>query len=219
MIGRRARRALLVLALGIGAAHPLAAQSAPSSDPPPQDTDPTTAGEIAQFLAGGALGLGLHESGHALAGWAFDAHPGVKGIRYGVIPFFAITHDPVSPAREYTISSAGFRMQSVTSEWLLTRRPGLRGEHAPVAKGLLAFDVLASATYGVAGLAHLGPEESDTRGMAASLRVNESWVGAIVLAPAVFDTWRYMRPRAASPRWASRTTKLGLVLLVIRAAS
>ena len=65
-------------------------------------------------------------------------------------------------------------MQSLTSEWLLTRRPNLREEHAPIAKGVLAFDVLASAVYGVAGLAHVGPPERDTRAMAASLRVDEA---------------------------------------------
>ena len=201
----------------MGLTRSVAAQS--DSPPQPSAAHDTTAVDVIQFVAGGALGLGLHEAGHAITGWAFDANPGIKGIKYGFIPFFAVTHDPVSPAREYSISAAGLWVQSATSEWLLTRRPHLRREHAPIAKGLLAFDVLASATYGVAGLAHLGPPESDTSGMAAALRVNESWVGAIVLAPAVFDTWRYVRPRAAFPRWASRAAKVGLVLLVIRAAA
>ena len=42
-------------------------------------------------------------------------------------------------------------------------------------RGVLAFDILASAVYGVAGLAHVGPPERDTRAMALSLRVNESF--------------------------------------------
>jgi hypothetical protein len=176
------------------------------------------AADVGQFLVGAALGLGLHESGHVIAGAAFGAHPGVTGISFGFIPFFAITHHPVSPAREYTISSAGFWVQSISSEWILARRPGLRREHAPIAKGVLAFDVLASAIYGVAGLAHIGPPERDTRSMAASLRVNESWVGTAVLPAAVLDAWRYMRPEAKLPRWASRASKVGLVLLVVRAA-
>jgi hypothetical protein len=178
-----------------------------------------SAGDVAKFLLGGAAGLGLHESGHVVAAAAFGADPGIKGISYGVIPFFAITHNHVSPGREYTISSAGFWMQSLSSEWLLSRRPEIRHEHAPLAKGLLAFDVLAFAVYGCAGMAHIGPPERDTRSMAASLRVNESWVGAAVLAPAVFDTWRYVRPDRPFPRWASRVSKAALVLLVIRAAS
>lgn len=219
---KAAAAALLSIAL-VGVAWPARAQDGVKAPQPPDtattpDSDRVTAGDVAQFLLGGALGLGLHESGHVIAGAAFDANPGIKGIRYGFIPFFAITHDPVSPAREYTISAAGFWVQSLTSEWLLTRRPNLRDEHAPIAKGVLAFDVLASAVYGVAGMAHIGPPERDTRSMAASLRVNEAWVGTAVMAPAIFDTWRYLRPDAKFPRWASRVSKATLVLLVIRAA-
>lgn len=205
------------IVLMVALARPLATQSTPAAQtPPPREH---SAGDVFQFLAGGALGLGLHESGHVVAAWAFDANPGIKGITYGFIPFFAITHDPVSPPKEYTISAAGFWVQAVTSEWLLIKRPDLRSEHAPLAKGVFAFHLIASATYGIGGLAHLGPPESDTRGMAGALRVNESWVGALVMAPAVFDTWRYMRPRAAFPRWASRAAKVATVLLVIRAAN
>ena len=51
-------------------------------------------------------------------------------------------------------------------------------ERAPFAKGLLAWNVLASAAYSGAAFAHAGPPERDTRGMAAALGVNEAWVGA-----------------------------------------
>lgn len=213
---RVGRAAGLALALAFGAPSPLAAQEAPP--PSPAVSSGPTAGDVGQFLLGAGIGLGLHESGHVLAGLAFGANPGIKRVSFGFFPFFAITHDPVSPAREYTISAAGFWMQSISSEWLLTRRPDLAGEHAPIAKGILAFDVLASVAYGIAGLAHIGPVERDTRSMAASLRVNESWVGLMVMGPAVFDAWRYRRPEARWPRWASRATKVGMVLLVIRAA-
>lgn len=216
MIGCRGARLAFALLLLASCAGRAAAQdgrpAAPASSRP-------SAGTIATFLGGAALGLGMHESGHVVTALLFDADPGIKGVSFGPIPFFAITHDTVSPAREYAISAAGFWMQAVTSEWLLSRRPNLRSEHAPVAKGVLAFHLIASATYGIGGLAHLGPPESDTHGMAGALRVNESWVGALVMAPAVFDTWRYMRPHAAFPRWASRAAKAGLVLLVIRAAN
>jgi hypothetical protein len=223
---RAASAAALAIAL-LATASPAHAQDAdvkslqaPSTTTTtPPDNGGVDAGDVAQFLLGGALGLGLHETGHLVAGAAFGADPGIKGIRYGFIPFFAITHDPVSPAREYTISAAGFWVQSLTSEWLLTRRPGLREAHAPIAKGVLAFDVIASAVYGVAGLAHIGPPERDTRSMAVSLRVDEAWVGTAVMAPAIFDAWRYARPDAKFPRWASRVSKVTLVLLVIRAAS
>jgi 23S rRNA maturation-related 3'-5' exoribonuclease YhaM len=149
-VGRRAVDARLAMAAPVRAQDADLKSSQAPPAPTASDKDGVDAGDVAQFLLGGALGLGLHESGHVIAGAAFGANPGIKGIRYGFIPFFAITHDPVSPAREYTISAAGFWVQSLTSEWLLTRRPNLRDAHAPIAKGALAFDVLASAVYGVA---------------------------------------------------------------------
>ena len=92
------------------------------------------------------------------------------------------------------ISSAGFWVQHATSEWLLTRHPHLRREHAPFRKGLLAWNVLASAAYSGAAFARAGPPERDTRGMAMSLGVPEPWIGALILAPAVLDAVRYAHP-------------------------
>ena len=130
-----------------------------------------------QFFAGAALGLGLHESGHLVLDEAFGAHPGVRKVSAGFIPFFAITHEPVSPLKEFTISSAGFWVQHAGSEILLMRRPNLRDEHAPFAKGLLAFNVLTSVMYAGAAFARTGPAERDTRGMAVSADIAEPWIG------------------------------------------
>ena len=58
----------------------------------------------------------------------------------------------------------------------------IRAEHAPVAKGVLAFHVLLSAGYGTVAL----------------------------------DAYRYFRPDSRWAKWASRTAKLALLLLVIR---
>jgi hypothetical protein len=65
-------------------------------------------------------------------------------------------------------------------------------------------------------LAKTGPPERDTRGIAASARVDERWVGALVLAPAVLDAWRYYHPDAKWAVWTSRGVKLGMILLVVR---
>ena len=133
------------------------------------------------------------------------------------IPFFALTHQKLlSPRRELTVSSAGFWVQHATDEWLLTRRPNLRRERAPLAKGILAFNVLTSVAYAGAAFARTGPYERDTRAIAASARVKEPWVGALVLAPAVFDTWRYFQPDSKLAAWLSRGAKVGMVLLVLR---
>ena len=184
------------------------------AQPAPQKT---SAIQVAQVLAGAALGLGLHESGHLIFDAAFDAHPGVRKISAGFIPFFAITHEPVPPAREFAISSAGFWMQHADSELLLTRRPNLRREHAPLAKGILLFNVSTSVMYAGAAFLRTGPVERDTRGMAISTGVPEPWVGVSVLAPAVLDAARYYRPGSKWLRWGSRVSKVGAALLILEA--
>jgi hypothetical protein len=171
-----------------------------------------------KFLGGAAVALVAHESGHLLLDTVFGAGVDLRRVNAGPFPFFAITHHPVSPVREFAISSAGFWVQHTTDELILTRRPGLREERAPFIKGVVAFNVLTSAGYSVAAFAQRGPYERDTRGMAASARVHESWVGVTILAPAVLDAARYYRGDVAWLKWASRVTKIGGALLIIRAA-
>ncbi len=215
IVGWRAHLAFVLVLL------PLPARIAVAQEGDPASTAPTrpSAGTIATFLGGAALGLAIHESGHIATALIFDANPSLKGVSFGPIPFFAITHDPVSPGREYTISAAGFWMQAASSEWILTRRPHLHEERAPLAKGVFAFHLAASAAYAFAAFAGVGPEERDTLSMASSLRCKEGWVGAMVLAPAALDAWRYRNPDARWAKWASRAAKVGLVLAVARAAN
>lgn len=170
-----------------------------------------------KFLAGAALGLGIHEGGHLIFDTVFDADPRLTAVHFGRIPFFAIIHrGDVSPRREFTISSAGFWMQDLSSEWLLTKRPRLRDVDAPVAKGVLAFNALNSAGYACVAFARAGPFERDTRGIADASRVDERAIGALVLAPAILDAIRYFRPEARWAKWASRTAKVASVVLVAR---
>lgn len=174
------------------------------------------AAAVGRFLTGALAGLGAHEAGHVFFDVVFDADPGIERVEFYGIPFFAITHREVSPRREFAISSAGFWVQHAGNEWLLTAHPRLRGERAPFRKGLLAFNVIASIGYSGAAFARTGPLNRDTRGMALSARIDERWVGALILAPAVLDAWRYFEPEAAWPVWLSRAVKLGCVLLILR---
>ncbi len=210
-------RTLVVLLLQVaasGAVSPLQAQQ----NTPPSDSH--RAATVGLFLAGGALGLGAHEAGHLFFDVIFNADPGIRGVDFHGIPFFAITHrSDLSAAQEFTISSAGFWVQHAGSEWLLTRRPRLRYEHAPLAKGVLAFNVLASGAYAGAALFRTGPAERDTKGMADSADIDERAIAVVILAPAVFDTWRYFRPESRAAVWMSRAAKIGGVLLVVRAAT
>src|SRR5688572_24779102 len=48
--------------------------------------------DLGWFLAGAATSLGVHEGGHLIADYAFDAEPGLQKVSFGPFPFFAITH-------------------------------------------------------------------------------------------------------------------------------
>ena len=200
---------LTIVALG----HPARAQQ--TIDEPQPKTHRKA--DVVKFLAGAALGLATHESGHLILDFAFDARPRLKRVELGGIPFFAITHrSDLSPRREFAISSAGFWVQESWNEILLTRRPMLRHAHAPIAKGALAFNILTSVGYGSVAFAKTGPVERDTRGMADAIRVDERAIAAMVLAPALLDGYRYFRPEAAWAKWASRAAKAGSVVLILK---
>jgi hypothetical protein len=189
------------------------------SSPHPSKT-PSRVRATFLFLTGAASGLVIHESGHIMFGAAFGAHPRVRALEGSAIPFFKIEHNPVTRRQEFVISSAGLWMQYADSEWMLTARPHLRDEHAPFLKGMLAFDLATSTMYSVAAFGRLGPSERDTRGIAASLGKNgapEPVVGLMVLAPAVLDGYRFLRPEAAWAKWASRSVKVLSVVLTIAA--
>jgi hypothetical protein len=185
---------------------------------------PLTTGAVVKrtlvFLTGAASGLAVHESGHVAFAAAFGAHPRVRPLEGSVIPFFKIAHDPVSRRREFVISSAGMWMQYAGSEWMLTARPRLRDEHAPFLKGMLAFDLATSTVYSVAAFTRTGPSERDTRGMAVSLGKTgapEPVMGLMVLAPAVLDGYRFLKPEARWATWASRGVKIASVILTMAA--
>ena len=146
----------------------------------------------------------------------FDAAPRITHVQFGPFPFFAISHrSDLSPRREFTISSAGFWVQEGGNEWLLSRRPNLRREHAPFAKGVFAFNVLNAVGYAMVAFARAGPSERDTHGM-SRIGIDERVIGVIVLAPAALDAYRYFRPSSRWTAWTSRAVKAASVLLVLK---
>lgn len=191
--------------------------SAQTDDPAQPDDSTSTGKQVVLFLTGAASGLAAHEAGHVIADWAYGEKPGLKKVDFHGVPFFAITHRSGRAANEeFVISSSGFWMQQAGNEWLLSKRPQLKSERAPFAKGYFAFNVLASVVYAGAAFAKTGPVERDTRGMAASSRLDERWIGAIVLAPALLDAWRYYHPGSKWATWGSRGVKIGMVVMVAR---
>ncbi len=168
-------------------------------------------------LAGAGLGLAAHEGGHLVANWMLGTDVYVKKVEGGGVPFFAIAHrDELSRRREFIVSSAGLWAQAATAEWLLTRTPRLRSKRAALSKGLLAFHVATSVLYGAAGLGAFGPPERDTRGMAVAMGGSERLVGAVVLTPGILDAYRYFYPSATWARWASRLSKMAMLIPLLR---
>lgn len=214
--GRRRARTFRLLLCIVAVAFALPAEPAAARQEEPRPGVNRTAA-VGGFLAGAMVGLVAHEGGHLLFDGIFAADPGLRRVEFHGIPFFAITHEPgLPPRQEFTISSAGFWVQHASSEWILTRHRYLRAEHSPFRKGVLAFNIGASAAYSVAAFARTGPPERDTRGMADAARIGEPWIGALILAPAILDAFRYLDPDAAWPVWLSRAVKVGAVVLVLR---
>jgi hypothetical protein len=211
---RGARALTLSIGLFCAGAAPGFAQTA---DPPQTDSRVRAA---LLFLAGGASGFVVHELGHVITGLAFDAHPRARRLDYGPIPFFSIQHDTVTRRREFVITSSGFWMQHAGSEWILTAHPDLASEQAPMLKGVLAFNLTASAIYSAAAFGRFGPPERDTRAMAQTLGkdgIPEPVIGLLVLAPAALDGYRYLNPESGWAKWTSRGVKVLAVVLTMAA--
>ena len=178
--------------------------------------DATAQEDVLRFFGGAAIALGMHESGHLVLDAAFDASPGIRKETFGPFPFFAITHDPLTPRKEFAVSSAGFWVQHLSDEIILTRMPDLRARHSPLIKGMVAFNVLTSVGYAAAAFARSGPEERDTRGMAASADVPEPVIGLLLLAPATLDAASYFEPDHPWLTWTSRAAKVASVVLIAK---
>jgi hypothetical protein len=205
-------RVWLLTFLAVSAAR--AQDSSPDSPP----SSGRSLSEVGKFLAGAALGLGIHEGAHLFFDVVFDTSPGLRKVTYAGVPFFAITHRSVPPAKEFVISSAGFWAQHGGNEILLTRRNTLPDQRTALAKGMFTFNVAASMAYSFAAFTRTGPLERDTRGMSLASGLSEASIGVVILGPAVLDTTRYFQPGSKWLAWTSRAWKAGAVLLVIKAA-
>jgi hypothetical protein len=195
----RRRHALLCAALTSLCAGAMSVTVA-AQEPAPQAVTASAAEEsrkiaFAKFIAGGAVGTALHEAGPLAAGWD----------RYNVSRRHAIA-----------VRSAGFWAQYLTSEIVFIGHPQLRSERAPFRKGMLASHLAISTGYAVLAFARTGPYGRDTFEMAQATRIDERWIGALVVTPAVLDGIRYLRPQSRWATWLSRGVKLGSVALVLR---
>jgi len=221
---------------------PLSVNADPAPKPPDAAAQTGPAGVLdirdgrsgGLFVAGALTGFLAHEAGHVLANLVYGNVPRLEGLwAFGFVPFFAIspridcnehtcrTHDGKEfwggPRGKFVITSAGYNVQHVTDEILLTHEPLLRYRNAPYRKGLLAFNTLLSVGYAVAAWTRTEDPHGDLSRSAKLAGLSSDLYAGTLILPAVLDLYRYFMPESRVAPWVSRGSK-GLFLGLIFAA-
>jgi hypothetical protein len=180
------------------------------------------AGAFAAFLA--------HEAGHVTVNLLTGNVPHFDGLLVGgFVPFFAISPDlycdhdhPHCYKRNgetyhaglrgrFSIVTAGFNVQHLTNEIILSLHPQIRYQEAPFKKGMLLFNVFLSWFYSIGAWSRLEDPHGDLIGASRASGINEGVLSAFLLAPAILDTYRYIFPAQRWAPWASRTMKVAFI--------
>jgi hypothetical protein len=170
-----------------------------------------------------------HEAGHVAANLLLGNVPVFDGLMvWGFVPFFAIAPriqcdgercidrhgDPFEAGRrgKYFIVSAGFNVQHLTDEIILSRHPDLRHRDLPFHKGMLLFNVFLSALYITGEWTGLSDPHGDLGGMRQMSGFDGRLLSLSLLVPAALDTYRYFAPQSVSwAPWVSRGSKAAFV--------
>lgn len=213
--------ALLALVL-LTSARPAHADAAPSASAAP--SGPGIGKSIGLGLGGALTAFLAHEAGHIFANLLLGNSPRFDGMLvWGVIPFFAVApglrcDGDVCTDRSgerfragrrgnYFIVTAGFHVQHLLDELILTRRPRIRDERAPFQKGMLLFNVALSCMYAVGAYTGLEDPHGDLAGAARASGMHHAWLATALLVPAALDTYRYWSRETRWSPWASRAMK------------
>jgi hypothetical protein len=183
------------------------------------------------FLAGIATGFFAHEAGHVLANLLQGNVPRIQGVwGFGFIPFFTVAPritclhehcvkhngDPLSTGvgGKVAITSAGFNVQHVTDEIVLSFEPRLRYRVAPYRKGLLAFNTLLSVGYAISAISRIENREGDVTATSKLMGVPREAYASALLVIAGLDVYRYFVPDSRWAPWVSRAGKAAFVGVV-----
>ncbi|MEM9728603.1 MAG: hypothetical protein AAF997_08460 [Myxococcota bacterium] len=174
--------------------------------------------------AGLVVGFIGHEMGHILMNFAYGNVPNFEGLRYaGFVPFFRIssgvscnddgcfkqsTGEEFKGGRTgvYLITAAGFNVQHVINEVLLSLDPNLQHHRSPFQKGLLFFNLSLSIGYSLSTWFQVD-DIGDIQGMANASQLNPNWVALMVLIPSALDVYRFFLPDSKWAPWVSRGSK------------
>ena len=202
-----------------------------SADPAPDDIGWK---EVALFAGGAATAFVAHEAGHATSNLVLGNVPHLESVTFlGFVPFFAVAPDigcypsgcirrDGSPFRAgkrglLLILMAGFDVQHITDEVVLTSDPALRLHRAPFRTGLLAFNTLTSAAYALANLSGIEPDAGDLHAAFRDTGASRTLTTGLLLGIAGLDVARWALPDTPWLAWVSRAAKvafLGLPLSI-----
>jgi len=190
--------------------------------------------DVALFAGGAATAFVAHEAGHATANFALGNTPHLESVQFlGAIPFFAVSPGiycfqngciksdgsrfPTGQRGLFLILMAGFDVQHLTDEALLTADPALRLHHAPFRTGLLAFNTLTSAAYAIANLGGFEPPAGDLHAAFRDTSAPRGWTTGLLVGIAGLDLARWALPDAEWLAQLSRAAKvvfLGMPLAI-----
>lgn len=179
--------------------------------------------------AGVLAGFVAHELGHVLVNLAYGNVPTFEGLRYGgFIPFFRISPEvscdesgcfhldsgePFKGGRTgvYLITSAGFNVQHLGSELILSLDPKTRYHRSPFQKGMLFFNFSLSVGYVLSTWFQVKPPIGDIHGMARAAQLDANLVALLVLIPTGLDIYRFFVPDSKWAPWVSRAAKVTFI--------
>jgi hypothetical protein len=184
--------------------------------------------DVGLFAGGAATALVAHEAGHATANFSMGNVPHVEQVSFvGAVPFFAVAPDiycigkncvrrdgsPFGPGRSglLLILMAGFDVQHLTDEVLLTRDPQLRLHHAPFTTGMLAFNTLTSVAYAVSNLTGIEPNAGDLSDAFRDAGAPRAWTVGLLFGIAGLDVARWVFPDAEWLAQLSRAAKVAFL--------
>jgi hypothetical protein len=219
----------------------LISSSVRAADLPPApaeavQTQPELIGKITLaktgFFAGGFVtAFVLHESGHLITDLSLGIKPHVDPVWFlGFIPFFAIDSgigcsgnvcsqngQPFNAGQRgaAVIFSAGFQMQHLEDELILSLEPNLRNVDGPFRKGMFAFNTATSIGYVLADWIGVEPISGDIASMNRITRVPRLVTTGGLMSIAVVDLLRFWYPESQALPWTSRALKVAFCGSVI----
>jgi hypothetical protein len=188
--------------------------------------------DVALFAGGAATAFVAHEAGHTVANLSMGNVPHLESVRFlGFVPFFAVSPEITclnsgcfksdgsrfGPGKRglLLILMAGFDVQHITDEVLLTGDPALRLHHAPFRTGLLAFNTLTSLGYAIANLGGFEPPAGDLQAAFRDTGAPRLWTTGLLVGIAGLDVARWALPDVPWIAWVSRAAKVAFLGLPI----